>query len=492
MDKHLHIHILEVLQQNNAVGNMVDIKPAFTEELSTQEGRKNFKTQMDYLANENLIETNGKFEFLTWELLTGLYPIDNKKIEARLTGNWHSYLSKRGASKPDPSKILPPSPPAPAPAVKLGLYDAPATVLPYPGVKVDKPAPVPEPVKPSAVKADEDDFEPFKIKNPKAHPDADKFLKEEDFLPFKTRNANKPKPEEPPIPQDEPILISKHPAPVSKPEPLKAPAEEPYFTAEAPYTPPAPEPEPEPVLKPEPEKQPDLQPLAGIEVTYTAPKVDVPKPVSDVPDFSIGKTTYTAPKAEQPQDVAVTVKPFTPNTPAPATDTGIDKPARIQATVKRKNADDDDAPIITARTSKRPAAEQQYLADLEQQQQIPPPPPAPVVKESTGPSVVNLRSSTAAYQQEPAPVRPATPARPTTPAPTEVYNQPPPSSNYAAIRFDTDNNPFNGLGKINLESAEDAKPKIPTWKIILKWAIIGFIALLVIAAIAIYNYKKRY
>jgi hypothetical protein len=459
MDKHLHIHILDVLQQNNAVGNMVDIKPAFTEELSTQEGRKNFKTQLDYLVTENLIETGGKFEFLTWELLTGLYPIDNKKIEMRLTGNWQSYLAKRGGSKPDPAKILPAPPPPPV--VKLGLYDAPASVLPYPGVNADKPK-APDAVKPSAVKADDDDFEPFKIKNPKAHPDADKFLKEEDFLPFKTRNAGKPKVDDAGIPQDEPILISTNPNPVSKAEPLKAPAEEPFFTSEAPYTPPV----------TEPEKQPDVQPFSGSQTTYTAPKTDEPKPTGTQPDFSIGKTTYSPPKSEA-KDVAVTVKPFTP-----ATNAGnAEKPARIAATVKRKNADEEEAPIITARTSKRPAAEQQYLADLEQQQPQP-------VKETPAPAVVNLRSSAAAYQE-------AAPARPATPPQNEVYNQPPPSSNYAAIRFDTENNPFNGLGKINLDADDEkSKPQTPALKSILKWVIIGIIALVVLAAIVIY--KRRY
>ncbi|MEO6523925.1 MAG: hypothetical protein ABIN91_19735 [Mucilaginibacter sp.] len=458
MDKHLHIHILDVLQQNNAIGNMVDIKPAFTDELNTQEGRKNFKTQLDYLVTENLIETSGKFEFLTWELLTGLYPIDNKKIEARLTGNWQSYLAKRGGGKPDPAKILPVPPPAPE--VKLGLYDAPATVLPYPGVNIDKPK-SPALPKPSALKADEDDFEPFKVKNPKAHPDAAIFLKEEDFLPFKTRNANKAKVVDAGIPQGEPILISTNPNPASKPEPLKAPAEEPFFTAQAPYTPPA----------PEPEKKPDIQPFSGSQTTYTVPKTDEPKPAGTQPDFSIGKTTYSPPKSEAQKDIAVTVKPFTPATNA----ANAEKPARIPATVKRKAADDEEAPIITARTSKRPAAEQQYLADLtdlERQQQP--------VKQT--PAVVNLRSSVAAYQ-DPAPARQDAPSQ------NEVYNQPPSSSNYAAIRFDTENNPFNVLGKINLDTEDEkSKPNPLAWKNILKWAIIGFIAL-VVAVIVIYKIR---
>jgi hypothetical protein len=134
MAKPLHIQILEYLQLNNAAGVMFDIKPAFENELDTLPKRKEFKAELEYLLKEKLIEGIGRYEFLGWELITGLYPLDNKKIEAKLSGQWETYLaSKRPHAKRDllaeptvhviPHKVK---------TVSYADSDAAANALPHP------------------------------------------------------------------------------------------------------------------------------------------------------------------------------------------------------------------------------------------------------------------------------------------------------------------------------------------------------------------------
>lgn len=387
MDKQLHIYILDVLQQSNAIGTMVDIKPAFEDELDTQEKRKNFKAQLDYLVSEKLIETNSKFEFLGWELLSGLYPLDNKKIEACLTGKWETYLAAKRSTtaKRAPVAI---SAPQPTPVAKLGLYTAPESVLPYPGVNANATEVKPQPA-------------PQHGKN-KPLPLNDKFLKEDDFLPFKTRNS---------------------PKPAAPPE--KAPEEE---------------------VKPF-----DPEPFSEYISSYSPPKGQAPPIADTVPtEASIPIYTPPQPQTEQPKPAA---------------------PPRIAATVKRKYQDVEDAPIITARTAglrPKPAP-------------VAPPAEEPQAKEVPAPTrVVNLTSAaestsvrTVAQQHVPDANAPV----------------PPPSTNYAAIRFDTDNNPFAGLGTINLNN-EDEKPKKPSAFTILKWTVISVLCIVIVLAIILY--RRRY
>lgn len=110
MPRSLHIQILEYLQQSNAVDAMVDIKPAFESELDTLQKRKELRAELDFLVSEKLIESKGSFDFLGWELVTGLYPLENKTIEVRLSGEWETYLAlKQVVVKYDrlPAPILP-------------------------------------------------------------------------------------------------------------------------------------------------------------------------------------------------------------------------------------------------------------------------------------------------------------------------------------------------------------------------------------------------
>ncbi|EHQ30420.1 hypothetical protein [Mucilaginibacter paludis] len=110
MPKSLHIRILEYLHQSNAIEAMVDIKSAFESELDTSQKRRALNTELDFLLREKLVESKGKFDFLAWELVTGLYPLDNKKIEMRLTSQGETYLAlKEIVVKHDqlPAPILP-------------------------------------------------------------------------------------------------------------------------------------------------------------------------------------------------------------------------------------------------------------------------------------------------------------------------------------------------------------------------------------------------
>jgi hypothetical protein len=313
-------------------------------------------------------------------------------------------------------------------------------VLPYPGVnvggKITPPAPpAPEPEKSPFAPKDDDDFLPFTTKKPGTPPAADPnsvYLKEDDFLPFKTRSQA-----------------------AKKAAKEKLPAEDPYAVKVSNYTipetPKAEEPRPE-EIKPEPASP------------------EQPKP-DTLTEFGSLKTTYTPPKTDV-KDVAVTVTPFT---------------IRIAARANRKNEaeEDVDVPIITARTAGLRA------------KQVPPPEPEPVpepppVETIPQPRVVNLTSGAAAAAQTARPAPPVAPVVAPASAVPQNYQHlpPPPPSNFAAVRFDTDNNPFNSLGTIDLTTDDEVKPQIPAWAKILKWTVYSIIALVIIAAIVLY--KMRY
>jgi hypothetical protein len=390
MDKQLHLHILDVLQQNNAVDKMVDIKAAFATELETTKGRKHLKAQLELLVNEGLIET-GKFDFLGWELLNGLYQLDNKKIEARLIGKWQSFLSKRSAGIKRQTVILPPSP-EPLPIANLKLYDTPTTGLPYPGVNLNNAD------TPQIDPADE----PFKADTPEIKP---RYLNEDDFLPFKSRRAIK---------------------------------------VQHPNTPPANAAPPE-----NPNAPQELKPLNSQPFTYTAPKTGQPEPLADT-DFTDAKSTYTPPRADV-GDIAVIVTPFKPAPPEPLPE--ADKPGRIQVT-RNNVAEEPQEPVFTSRATTR-ALPQDAAATVEARPQ-----PASFLPPAAGDNYDDV-------------------------------HLPPPTINYAAIRFDTENNPFNGLGTIDLTGTgisqtstdyadTDKKPRSKTAGKIITGIILGVIVLIFI------------
>ena len=465
MDNQLHIHILDVLQQGNAIANLVDIKPAFTHELDTQEKRKHFKTQLEYLVAQNLIETNSKFEFLGWELLTGLYPLDNKKIEARLTGNWETYLANKRSNYKREAPILPP------PAAKTNLFDSPAYVLSYPGVNREVPPPPAPPAQKTTISAkvrrdddNDDGFMPFKTKakqKPDASANADNYLKEEDFLPSKSRNTTTP--QQPAAPQSGPNVLN-HDG-------------EQLFTSifssrHKPYTTPAPTQEPGPIGR---------EPIFGADASYTPPR---PADNNEPQAFSNQHTSYTPPPNNTLPDVAVHVTPFSPAaSPQPTIEPQQTPPPRISATVKRNQVPDDEVPIITARSAGLRARAQTTPAQT-------PPEQAPVKETPPANRVVNLSSSA------PAPVsRPAEPLHRTpVPGPASpvapIARTPIVPPGHSSIHFDTENNPFNSLGTITLSNNQEKRTTSINWATIIKWTVISVISLIII--IAIVMYKKRY
>lgn len=91
MINQLRYQILECLYNSNAVDGTVDIKFDFLESLDTIQKRKQFKVELDYLISEGFI-AGGPFDFLNWELISGLYPLDNKSISAKLTRKGVDYI----------------------------------------------------------------------------------------------------------------------------------------------------------------------------------------------------------------------------------------------------------------------------------------------------------------------------------------------------------------------------------------------------------------
>jgi hypothetical protein len=136
----LHIEILEYLQHNKADGGLIDIKPAFEKYLDTMPRRKELKAELEYLLNRELVTSTSRFDFLGWELLTGVYPLEKKNIELSINAKGEAYLQKQTT----PRFTLPD---AEALSNQEAVYDPlslkpPETVLPYPkpGENVASPA----------------------------------------------------------------------------------------------------------------------------------------------------------------------------------------------------------------------------------------------------------------------------------------------------------------------------------------------------------------
>ncbi len=91
MVRTFRIDILKFLRDNDAVTALIDIKTPFLSKLDTMEGRKAFKTALDGLSTEKLIVVSGSYDFLSWKLINGLYPIDDKVIEAKITVRGQTY-----------------------------------------------------------------------------------------------------------------------------------------------------------------------------------------------------------------------------------------------------------------------------------------------------------------------------------------------------------------------------------------------------------------
>ncbi len=136
MIKSLRFQILEYLHQYNATMNTIDIKPGFIEKLDTVKKRREFKAELDYMISDGLI-TGGPYDFLNWELVSGLYPLDNKTINAKLTykgkasiqsesdPNYVSNLAEEENLISEYDELVPVSP------ARAGSYNAQGTVLSY-------------------------------------------------------------------------------------------------------------------------------------------------------------------------------------------------------------------------------------------------------------------------------------------------------------------------------------------------------------------------
>jgi len=91
MVRAFRIGILKFLREHDATTTVTDIKNPFLSELDTMDKRKAFKQALDSLSNEKLIVVSGSYDFLNWKLINGLYPIDDKIIEAKITARGLTY-----------------------------------------------------------------------------------------------------------------------------------------------------------------------------------------------------------------------------------------------------------------------------------------------------------------------------------------------------------------------------------------------------------------
>lgn len=91
MVRAFYVGILNFLRGQNATTTAIDIKNPFLNQLGTLDSRKAFKQALDALTNEKLIVVNGSYDFLSWRLINGPYPLADKVIEARITPKGVSY-----------------------------------------------------------------------------------------------------------------------------------------------------------------------------------------------------------------------------------------------------------------------------------------------------------------------------------------------------------------------------------------------------------------
>lgn len=95
MVRAFRLSILNFLREHNAITAVIDVKTPFLTELDTVEKRKAFKQALDTLSNEKMIVVSGSYDFLNWKLINGLYPIDDKIIEAKITARGLAYEPPR-------------------------------------------------------------------------------------------------------------------------------------------------------------------------------------------------------------------------------------------------------------------------------------------------------------------------------------------------------------------------------------------------------------
>jgi len=115
MVRAFRIGILKFLREHDATTSVMDIKTPFLSELETMDKRKAFKQALDTLSNEKLIVVSGSYDFLNWKLINGLYPIDDKIVEAKITekGLTYEQPAEPGAkTNAAPERIDMPLPPA--------------------------------------------------------------------------------------------------------------------------------------------------------------------------------------------------------------------------------------------------------------------------------------------------------------------------------------------------------------------------------------------
>jgi hypothetical protein len=106
------IGILKFLREHEATTAVIDIKNPFLSELNTVDKRKAFKQALDTLSNEKLIVVSGSYDFLNWKLINGLYPINDKIIEAKITAKGLTYeqpaeIIQNAAAEPEPPLDMP-------------------------------------------------------------------------------------------------------------------------------------------------------------------------------------------------------------------------------------------------------------------------------------------------------------------------------------------------------------------------------------------------
>lgn len=111
MVRAFRIGILKFLREHDATTAVINIKDPFLSELDTMDKRKAFKQALDTLSNEKLIVVSGSYDFLNWKLINGLYPIDDKIVEAKITAKGLMYEPPADvvphAAEPEPPLDIP-------------------------------------------------------------------------------------------------------------------------------------------------------------------------------------------------------------------------------------------------------------------------------------------------------------------------------------------------------------------------------------------------
>lgn len=107
------VGILNFLREHDAVTTAIDIKDAFLSQLDNLDNRRAFKQALDGLTTEKLVVVNGSYDFLSWKLINGPYPLDAKIIEVKIT--------HKGLSYTPPAQVVPRQAAAPYQAIDTPL-----------------------------------------------------------------------------------------------------------------------------------------------------------------------------------------------------------------------------------------------------------------------------------------------------------------------------------------------------------------------------------